>query len=85
MLGTIILGIGGLIALVGAIWLLVVTFKKSILWGILSLLIPFVSLIFVIMNWELTKKPFLIYLGGIVLVIVGSVLGAASMPALPEG
>ena len=40
-------------------------------------------LIFVIKNWDDTKKPFLYYLGGLVLLIVGGVVGgmggAASM------
>jgi len=63
--------LGGLIAFIGGIWLLVVTFKKSILWGIGSLLLPVVGLVFVILNWDLTKKPFLVYLAGIVLLVIG--------------
>ena len=63
--------LGGLIAFIGGIWLLVVTFKKSILWGIGSLLLPIVGLVFVILNWDLTKKPFLVYLAGIVLLVIG--------------
>jgi len=63
--------LGGLITLIGAIWLLVVAFKKSIWWGLGSLLIPFVSLIFVILNWQDSKKPFLIQVAGVVLCLVG--------------
>lgn len=69
--------LGGLIAFIGGIWLLVVTFKKSILWGIGSLLLPIVGLVFVILNWDLTKKPFLVYLAGIVLLVIG----LANLPA----
>ena len=70
--------LGGLIALVGAIWLLVVAFQKSIWWGLGSLLIPFVSLIFVIMHWQVSKKPFLISIAG------GVLLGVAAAMA-PHG
>lgn len=64
--------LGGLIALVGAIWLLVVAFKKSIWWGLGSLFVPFVSLIFVILNWQDSKKPFLIQVAGVVLCLIGA-------------
>jgi hypothetical protein len=66
-----LLYLGGLITLIGAIWLLVVAFKKSIWWGLGSLLIPFVSLIFVILNWQDSKKPFLIQVAGVVLCLIG--------------
>ena len=66
----ILLYLGALLMIVGGIWLLVVAFKKSVWWGLGSLLIPFVSLIFVIMNWQVAKKPFLIQLAGVVLCVV---------------
>ena len=62
--------IGCLISIVAGIWLLVVAFKTSILWGLGSLIVPFVGLIFVIMHWEAAKKPFLWSLLGFVLIIV---------------
>lgn len=69
--------------LVGGIWIVVLAFKKSVLWGIGSLIVPFVSLIFVIMNWQETKKPFLIQIAGVVLLVVGALNmsgGAMTMP-----
>jgi hypothetical protein len=59
--------IAGIVGLVSGIWLLVVAFQTSVWWGLGSLLIPFVSLIFVIMNWQVAKKPFLINLAAFVL------------------
>ena len=67
---TALLILGMILGVVGGIWLLVVTFKTSVWWGLGSLFIPFVSLIFVIMNWQATKKPFLIQLAGVVLVVI---------------
>lgn len=72
--------LGFIVAAVGGIWLLVVTFQESILWGIGALLVPLVSLIFVITHWEESKKPFLINVAGLILVI----LGAAIAPSSPH-
>jgi hypothetical protein len=69
MIGLVYLG--GLIALVGAIWLLVVAFKKSVWWGLGSLLIPFVSLVFVILNWQDSKSPFFTQIVGVALSVIG--------------
>ena len=63
--------IGGLISFVGGIMLLVVAFKNSVWWGLGSLFIPFVSLIFVILNWQDAKKSFFISLAGTVLMFIG--------------
>jgi hypothetical protein len=63
--------VGWAIGFVGAIWLLVVAFKKSVGWGIASLLIPFANVVFAFMNWQDSKKPFLVMVGGIVLCVIG--------------
>jgi hypothetical protein len=70
-MGTLLLLVGALIAVVGSLWLLVKAFQTSIWWGLGSLFIPFVQLIFVIMNWAECKKPFLILLAGAVLCGIG--------------
>jgi thiol:disulfide interchange protein len=67
--------LGLLVALVGAIWLIVLAFKESILWGLGSLLIPFVSLIFAITHWDRAKTPFLIQVGGVVLLVLSVMMG----------
>lgn len=73
-MGTLLVVLGGIVMLVGGIWLLVEAFKESILWGLGSLFIPFVSLVFVIMHWDVSKTPFLIWIGGLVLTIAGAVI-----------
>ena len=57
-IGLILLVIGFLIALVYGIQLLIVAFRESIWWGLGSIFIPLVSLIFVIMYWPQAKSPF---------------------------
>ena len=78
IIALILMAIGGIGALIFAIQLLIMAFKESILWGLGSLFIPFVILVFVIMNWQATKTPFLRYIGCLVLTVIGAVLGGAS-------
>jgi hypothetical protein len=66
---TALLILGGILSFVGGIWLLVAAFQTSVWWGLGSLLVPFVSLIFVIMNWQVAKKPFLISVVGTVVLL----------------
>jgi len=73
-IGMILSLVGGIVALVGFIWLVVVAFKESILWGIGCLLVPCVSIVFAIMNWDKAKQPFLIGLGGSIAASLGSFL-----------
>jgi len=77
-IGMILSLVGGVIALVGFIWVVILAFKQSILWG-LACIIPCVQIIFAIMHWEKARKPFLIALGGTALCSLGSYLtrGAA--------
>ncbi len=78
-MGQIIFLLGDLVALVGGVMLLIEAFKKSVLWGILSLCVPFAGLVFVFLNWsnEKVRKAFFIILGGFAVMVVGGVLGGA--------
>jgi hypothetical protein len=63
----LLVGLGGvaLIAnLVGAVWLLVLAFQESVLWGLLSLFVPCAQLVFVVQHWQKAKRPALLSLGG---------------------
>lgn len=70
-----LLAVGGIVVLVAGVMLLVKAFQTSVLWGLGYIFVPFVSLIFVILYWQETKKPFLYLLGGAALLLVGVVLG----------
>lgn len=74
-MGVVILVIGAIIALVGGFMLLIEAFRESVLWGIGSLLFNPVSLIFLILHWDVAKKPFFIQLGGLAIAFVGVALG----------
>lgn len=83
ILGLVLLGVGGLTAFVGGIWLLVVAFKQSVLWGLLSLFVPFAVFVFIFKYWDKAKQPFLVDLGGVVLVIIGMAMGASMGGGMP--
>ena len=61
--------LGVIVMVFGSLWLLVESFKASLLWGLGYILVPFVGLIFVVTHWEEAGAPFLISLGGGVLFI----------------
>ena len=83
-MGLVLLIVGYVAMLVGGIWLLVAAFKTSVLWGVLSLLVPFAALVFVIKHWDVSKKPFLIQVGGIVLAVAGVMLSPETMSNIPQ-
>ncbi len=74
-IGTILMAVAGIAMLVFGIQILIVAFKTSLGWGLGSLLIPIVGLVFVIKHWQETKTPFLRSLIALVVFIVGSGLG----------
>lgn len=63
--------------------ILIRAFKTSILWGIGSLLIPLIAIIFALMHLEQCKKGLLYYVIGIVLISVGLVMSGGTMPETP--
>ena len=76
-IGLVLLIAGGLVMAVTGIVLLTKAFQTSILWGLGYIFVPFVSLIFVAMYWNDTKKPFLYMLGGLAVFIVGIAIGGS--------
>jgi hypothetical protein len=68
--------------IVGGVWLLVVQFQTSIGWGIGSLVLPIVGLVFVFMHREVSKKPFLWQVAGIVLMALAFLNQPAMMAKL---
>ena len=76
--------LGIALCLIGGLWIVVNAFRKSIWWGLGSLLIPFVALVFAIMNFAGNKIPLAIYVVGIVLILVG-MPSMSQYPAVPAG
>jgi hypothetical protein len=60
-----------LVTFAAFIWLVVVAFKRSVLWGLLVLFLsPIAAVIFAIKNWQESKKPFLVYAASTTLSVV---------------
>lgn len=77
-----ILGFVGFLAMaVGGIWLMVAAFRKSVLWGLGYLFVPFVGLVFLIIECKNVWKPFAINVVGAL--VVGGAL-AIFIPTHPE-
>jgi len=76
--------LGAVVAIVSGIWLLFLAFKEHILWGLGSLLVPFVSLIFVIMHWRKSWRPFVFSLAGTGMMVAGLLTSLPSADALQD-
>lgn len=63
--------LGIILSLIGGLWIVVNAFRTSVLWGLGSLFVPFVSLIFAIMNFSENKVPLIISVIGTILVFMG--------------
>ena len=68
---------GSLVSMVGAIWVLILAFQKSIGDGLMSLLVPFYILIYIFKDWQRTWFPAMIYFSSAV-AMVFSVVGFLS-------
>lgn len=69
--------IGSLITLIAAIRILIAAFQDSVVTGLLTFCVPFYIFYFIFAKWEDEKKMmwFGMWLGGVILNIVGTVLG----------
>ena len=74
IIGYLFIIVGITLALVGDVMIIMQAFKISLLWGLGTLFLPIIGLIFIIMYWDKTKKyvmwvllslPFLIIGGSI--------------------
>ena len=68
--------IGLAIFIIGGIGFLIAAFKNSILWGLGCLLLYPVSIIFLILNWNDAKNPFVLQLFGACIMLLGTMFSA---------
>ena len=66
--------LGLIVFIIGGIGTLIAAFKTSIWWGLGCLLIAPVSLIFLVLHWDVAKNPFFLQLAGFALMFLGSTL-----------
>lgn len=71
VLGFLLLAVALLASLVGWVWLLVTAFSEGrYIWGLLMIFIWPVVIVYGILNWREVKRPFLIYLSAIPLLLM---------------
>ena len=83
-IGLALAGVGGIVMMVFGVILLVKAFQTSVLWGLGYIFVPFVSLVFVALHWQETKKPFLYLLAGSAVMVVGLALGMPASQMTPQ-
>lgn len=71
--------LGVALSVIGGLWIVINAFRTSVLWGLGSLLVPLVSLIFALMNFSENKIPLVISVIGTILVLMGYGSYAESM------
>ena len=76
-IGGILALAAGLGMLVFGIQILIKAFQQSIWWGLGYIFVPFVSLIYIVMFWDDTKKPFLYSLACVPVFVLGMVLAGS--------
>ena len=70
-MGVFLLFVGMAVNTLAGLVIIVRAFKVSVGWGLAVMFLPFAGLFFIIKNWEDTKTPFLVGLGGGVLMLIG--------------
>lgn len=58
----LLFGVAVIIAFGTAIWLLVLAFQRRIWWGLAVLFVPLANLVFIVVEWQAAKRPFLLSL-----------------------
>ena len=74
-MGTALIIAGILISTVGGLMFVIAAFRVSVLWGLGCLLVPLISLVFLILHWREAKKPFFVELAGVPFAVLGLLLG----------
>ena len=74
VLGFALAGAGLYALVVGAIWLLVKAFQKSVWWGLGAFFIPLANIVFGIFNWKRAGSPLMMHTVGFTFLIVGGSL-----------
>lgn len=74
IIGQLFFVIGIAIAIVADIMIVIQAFKTSLLWGLGTLFLPIVGVVFIVLYWDKTKKYVWWILLSIVLIIIGGTL-----------
>lgn len=72
--------IGWVMTLIGGIRILISAFRKSIIWGLGCLLVPFCGLVYLIVDWDNAKSGFFLQLKGFGVILLVGLTAAVVVP-----
>lgn len=81
-IGMVLLVVGLIAALIGGIQFLIITFQEHVLWAIGFFIFPVIGLVFLVLHWQKSHRAFLLYLGGMILLIAGAIM-SGRMQSIP--
>ena len=70
-IGYILFGLGCVIYLVGDVMFLTVAYKRNLWWFLGCLFVPVIWVVFFLLNFKATLKPFAISTAGLLLAVIG--------------
>ena len=73
-LGVFLMVVGGGVCVSGGLWLLVVAFRESPLWGLACLLMPLAAFVFLFTHYDRAARPFGVSLLGSGIAFIGSLV-----------
>jgi len=73
--GWVLLILGYVLAFLGSLWIIVLGWQRSILWGVICFVLPAVQLVYVAMYWKESKEAFYLLAAGLALIIIASLAG----------
>ena len=71
----LLLLVGGLLALVGWIWMILIAFSESVPWAVVIFFFGPLGLVYGYLRWDDAKAPTIFMLIGLVMYIIGRVAG----------
>jgi len=75
--GLAILILGWVLGLLGTLWVIVLAWQRSVLWGLVCLLVPIVQLVYIVAHWKEAKEGFFLQIFGFTLVIIATLMGVS--------
>jgi hypothetical protein len=73
--GWAVLGLGWIFAFLGGLWIIVLAWQRSVVWGLGCILVPVIQIIYVVLHWKESKEAFFMLLGGLALIVIARVFG----------
>lgn len=71
----VLIWLGYVLCFAGGLWIVVLAFRKGILWGVGCLFVPILQLIYVALYWKQAKAAFFLQVTGLSAFFVSAVIG----------